>query len=170
MINALIDWSSVSVKAEVLSVCWSGAFRCVLTQCRGGKTSSRWRWKTFLTYFQVEFVMKWSFKCFSCPFIGSRAETIPHVTWITRRQKFFPFNSHQDVLLSGRPVSHGHLLLSHNERTCCVCSSLIWWRKPEETKRGKIWEKEEKFSKVWKHFKEKKRENTVLCVWRKSEL
>jgi len=37
----LINWSSVSVstsiKAEILTVCWSGAFRCV---CQGGKTSA----------------------------------------------------------------------------------------------------------------------------------
>ena len=42
LINALINCSSVSVstsiEAEVLSVCCSGAFRCVLTQCQGGKT------------------------------------------------------------------------------------------------------------------------------------
>ena len=40
----LFNWSSVavstSIKAEVLSVCLSGAFRCVLTQCQGGKTSA----------------------------------------------------------------------------------------------------------------------------------
>jgi len=29
-----------SIKAEVLAVCWSGAFRCVITQCRGGKMSA----------------------------------------------------------------------------------------------------------------------------------
>ena len=44
LINALINWSSVSVstsiKANDLSVCCSGAFRCVLTQCQGGKTSA----------------------------------------------------------------------------------------------------------------------------------
>jgi len=31
---------STSMAAEVLSVCWSGAFRYVLTQCQGGKTSA----------------------------------------------------------------------------------------------------------------------------------
>ena len=43
LINAL-NWSSVSVssskKAEVLSFCWSGAFRCVLTRCQGGKRAA----------------------------------------------------------------------------------------------------------------------------------
>jgi len=38
----LTDWSSAgvspSIKAGSLAVCWSGAFRCVLTQCQGGKT------------------------------------------------------------------------------------------------------------------------------------
>jgi len=40
----LITWSSASaitsIKADVLAVHWSGAFRCVLTQCQGGKTSA----------------------------------------------------------------------------------------------------------------------------------
>ena len=31
---------STSIKAEVLSVCCSGAFRCVFTQCKEGKTSA----------------------------------------------------------------------------------------------------------------------------------
>jgi len=31
---------STAVKADVWAVCWSGAFRCVLTQCQGGKTSA----------------------------------------------------------------------------------------------------------------------------------
>ncbi len=31
---------STSIKAEVLAVCWSGGFRCVLTQWQGGKTSA----------------------------------------------------------------------------------------------------------------------------------
>jgi len=48
------------------------------------------------------------------------------------------FNSHQHVLLSGRPVSHGQLLLSHNV--------LRLWQLDlmEETTRSKIRDKEEK--------------------------
>ncbi len=38
----LINWSSARerIKAEVLAVCWSGAFGCVLTQCKEGKSSA----------------------------------------------------------------------------------------------------------------------------------
>ncbi len=31
---------STSIKADVLAVCWSGVFRCVLTQCQGSKAFS----------------------------------------------------------------------------------------------------------------------------------
>lgn len=46
-----------------MSVCWSGAFKCVLAQCKGGKTSEMIlenKWKTFETVinFPVENVPK----------------------------------------------------------------------------------------------------------------
>jgi len=36
----IIKYRMRTIKAEVLSVCWSGAIRCVSTQCRGGMTSA----------------------------------------------------------------------------------------------------------------------------------
>lgn len=42
VIRCIWSWASVStsMKAEILAICWSEEFRCVLTQCRGEKVSA----------------------------------------------------------------------------------------------------------------------------------
>jgi len=86
---------------------------------------------------------------------------IPQVTRLQRTLDA-SFNSHQHILLSGRPVSHGQFLLLHN----VLHLKQLDLMEKEKKQRGK----KGKMSKVWEHFKEKKRENTAQCVHCKSPL